>query len=59
MTGISTSELTHIISTTSYLDQHQTFNYYVTLYSEERDIRILKKTIITIKRYVSILINIL
>ncbi len=59
MTNYTTRELTHIINTTSFTNQTQTFNYYVNLYNETRDVRILQKTVITIKRYVSILINVL
>ena len=59
MTNYTTRELTHIINTTSFTNQTQTFNYYVNLYSETRDARILQKTVITIRRYVSILINVL
>lgn len=59
MTNYTTRELTHIIDTTSFNNQTQTFNYYVNLYNETRDVRILQKTVITIKRYVSILINVL
>ncbi|MBE6115896.1 MAG: hypothetical protein E7187_03605 [Erysipelotrichaceae bacterium] len=59
MTNYTTRELTHIIDTTSFTNQTQTFNYYVNLYNETRDVRILQKTVITIKRYVSILINVL
>lgn len=57
MTNYTTKELTHIIDTTSFTNQTQTFNYYVNLYNENRDVRILQKTVITIKRYVSILVN--
>ncbi len=59
MTNYTTRELTHIIDTTSFTNQTQTFNYYVNLYNETRDVRILQKTVITIKRYVSILVNVL
>ena len=59
MTNYTTKELTHIIDTTSFTNQTQTFNYYVNLYNETRDVRILQKTVITIKRYVSILIDVL
>ncbi|MBQ3383935.1 MAG: hypothetical protein IJG59_01825 [Erysipelotrichaceae bacterium] len=59
MTNYTTKELTHIIDTTSFTNQSQTFNYYVSLYNEIRDVRILRETVITIKRYVSILINVL
>ena len=59
MTNYTTRELTHIINTTSFNNQTQTFNYYVNLYNETRDVRILQKTVITIKRYVSFLINVL
>jgi len=59
MTNYTTRELTHIIDTTSFTNQTQTFNYYVNLYNETRDVRILQKTVITIKRYISILINVL
>lgn len=59
MTNYTTKELTHIIDTTSFTNQSQTFNYYVSLYNEIRDVKILRETVITIKRYVSILINVL
>ncbi|MBR3352156.1 MAG: hypothetical protein IKP88_07105 [Lachnospiraceae bacterium] len=59
MTNYTTRELTHIIDTTSFTNQTQTFNYYVNLYNETRDVRILQKTVITIKRYASFLINVL
>ncbi len=59
MTNYTTKELTHIIDTTSFTNQSQTFNYYVNLYNETRDVRILRETVITIKRYVSILVNVL
>ena len=59
MTNYTISELSHIINTTSYVNQSQTFSYYANLYSEVRNIKVIQKTIITIRRYVSILINVL